>query len=183
MKVSPLSIPGVIAIEPIRHHDDRGYLFEAHRASAFRELGIDTTFIQSVQTVSEASGTVRGLHYQSPPHAQAKLVWAVRGAIFDVALDMRRDSPAFGRHATIELDDQKGTVLYMPAGIAHGFCTLRDDTIVLYKVSAEYHAASAHGILWCDEALEIDWPIARDDAIVSQTDRHHPRWSAVGSPF
>jgi dTDP-4-dehydrorhamnose 3,5-epimerase len=133
--------------------------------------------------MSADRGTIRGLHFQSPPFAQTKLVTVVRGAVFDVAVDIRRGSPTFGRWVSAELDADGLNQLLIPAGFAHGFCTLRPDTLLFYKVDAYYAPAHDHGILWSDPALDIPWPVDPAAAILSDKDRRQPPLSQIETPF
>lgn len=133
--------------------------------------------------MSVEPGTVRGLHYQEPPAAQDKLVTVVQGAILDIAVDIRRGSPTFGQSVAVELRAEEPTQLLVPVGFAHGFCTLRPNTMVLYKVSAPYNAACDRGILWNDPDLAIDWPVAPDAATLSDKDRRQPRLRDIESVF
>lgn len=144
----------------------------AHEAR-FRELGLPD-FVQENQSVSKRSGTVRGLHFQKPPMAQAKLVRVLRGRILDVAVDARSRSASFGRHVAVALSEDDPAWLYVPEGFAHGFCTLTDDVHVLYKMSSYYAPDSESGILWSDPALGIDWPVPDASAILSDKDRELP---------
>jgi dTDP-4-dehydrorhamnose 3,5-epimerase len=162
-----------------KHGDGRGFFCESFKSKDFP--GLD--FVQDNLSMSAAAGTVRGLHFQSPPFAQTKLVTVLRGAIFDVAVDLRRGSPTFGRWVRAELNAETLNQFLIPVGFAHGFCTLAPDTLVLYKVDAYYSPAHDHGVLWNDPALEIDWPVDREAAILSEKDRLLPPLSAVDSPF
>ena len=135
--------------------------------------------MQDNQSLSRAAGTVRGLHFQIAPVAQGKLVRVLRGAIFDVVVDIRRDAPGFGRFASAVLSAENGLQLYVPAGFAHGFCTLEPDSEVFYKVTAPYSPAHERGILWCDPALAIPWPVAPERAVLSDRDRAHPLLAAA----
>ena len=168
MKVHPLSISGVFLVHPDKHKDARGYLSETYNRRDFARAGIDVEFVQDNHSYSRKAGTVRGLHYQAPPHAQAKLVRVLRGRILDVAVDIRKGSPTFGRHVAVELSAENSLQLFIPEGFAHGFCTLEDETEVFYKLSAHHHPASEYGLRFDDPALAIPWPV--DEAIVSAGD-------------
>lgn len=183
LDVRPLSIPDVKLLTPRRFADARGHFTETWNRKAFRAAGIDADFCQDNQSLSTAVGTVRGLHFQKPPHAQAKLVSVLQGAIFDVAVDLRNASPTFGKHVTAELRATDGAQLFVPAGFAHGFCTLEPDTIVQYKVDAHYAPEADAGIFWADESLAIAWPVAADRAHLSPKDLNLPRLEAITSPF
>ena len=167
-------IDGVVEIRPKRHGDARGHFSETYRRSAFAEQGIADEFVQGNSSLSISPGTVRGLHYQLAPHAQGKLVSVLRGAIYDVALDIRKGSPTFGRHVGVTLTAENRTFFYVPVGFAHGFCTLEPDTEVAYGVSAYYSAAHERAILWSDPALGIDWPLPPEGATVSDKDAIAP---------
>ncbi len=169
--VTPLAIPEVCLVSMPRFGDGRGFFSETYNAEAYAAVGIALTFVQDNHSRSAAAGTVRGLHYQSPPFAQAKLVRVVRGRILDVAVDIRRASPTFGQHVTAELSAEAWTQILVPVGFAHGFVTLEPDTEVLYKVSAPYTPAHDHGVLWSDPALAIPWPVTPEAATLSDKDR------------
>lgn len=170
-------------IKPRRFGDERGWFTETYNERAFAKLGIAVPFVQDNHSLSRPAGTVRGLHFQAPPHAQAKLVRCVRGRIFDVAVDVRRGSPTFGRSAAVELSADNGDQLFVPVGFAHGFMTLEPDTEVVYKVSDFYDAGSEGGVLWDDPDLGIAWPLPPDRALLSPKDRELPPLRALASPF
>ncbi len=180
---TPLALPGVVMIRPPRFGDARGYFAETYRKTLYRENGVTDDFVQDNESLSEKAGTIRGLHFQAPPHAQAKLVRVVRGAVYDVALDLRADSPHYGRWCAAELSAAGGEQLYIPAGFAHGFCTLEADTQIAYKVSGYYAPDSEGGLMWDDPALGVDWPDAADAATLSDRDRDWPSWADFESPF
>lgn len=179
----PLALPGVVLIRPPRRRDARGYFTETYQASLYRENGVADTFVQDNESLSQERGTVRGLHFQAPPHAQAKLVRVVRGSVYDVALDLRKDSAHYGRWCAAELSAAGGEQLYVPAGFAHGFCTLEEGAQIVYKVSSYYAPDSEGGLRWNDPALGIGWPDAADPATLSPRDRHWPDWAGFESPF
>lgn len=172
MKLIPTDIEGVLIIEPKLFSDERGYFFEAFNSRRFEELtGIRTAFVQDNESRS-ARGVVRGLHFQLPPHAQSKLVRVVRGRIIDVAVDIRRGSPTFGRYVAVELSDENHRQLFIPRGFAHGFSVLEGDAIVEYKCD-NYYAPEAEGaIRWDDPELAIDWRID-GEVIVSAKDQNN----------
>jgi len=174
LDVIPLSLSGVRLIRAKRYPDTRGYFAETYARRDFAAAGIGQEFIQDNQSGSNARGTVRGLHFQIPPFAQAKLVRVLRGRILDVVVDLRRASPSFGRHLSVELGADTGDQLYVPAGFAHGFCTLVADTEVLYKVDAVYSAEHDRGVNWADPALGIAWPVSEADAVLSPKDAALP---------
>lgn len=167
-------IDGVIEIRPKRIADARGYFFESYKKSALEAEGIEADFIQDNRSLSRAKGTIRGLHFQTNPFAQAKLVSALRGAILDVAVDIRRDSPTFGRHVAVTLSAELGNQLLIPAGFAHGFCTLEPDVEVFYKVTAPYAPQHDRSVRWDDPALAIAWPVAEGEAQLSDKDAKAP---------
>lgn len=183
MKVEPLAIPDVLAITPDRHDDARGYFSVTYSTRDFEQVGIETVFVQDNHSFSIVKGTVRGLHFQTPPHSQAKLVRVVRGAIYDVAVDLRRGSPTFGRFAGRTLDAENRVQLYVPVGFAHGFCTLTGEAEVLYKVTSLYSPDHEAGLFWADPELRIPWPMAPAAARVSEKDACAPRLAAIDSPF
>ncbi len=173
-----LSIPDVRLITPRRFSDDRGWFSET-----FSLRTLDTIFCQDNMSLSVNAGTVRGLHFQRPPSAQAKLVMVLQGRILDVAVDIRRASPTFGQHVAVELSAAEGNQLYIPRGFAHGFCTLEPGTQVMYKVDAFYAPESDAGIFWADPDLAINWPVRVDQAHLSPKDLGLPRLKDIDSPF
>jgi len=182
-RFTPLAIPDVMVIEPPRFTDARGWFSETYNARVFAEQGLEMTFVQDNLSCSAVPGTVRGLHYQSPPFAQDKLVRVLNGRILDVAVDIRRDSSTYGGHVSIELSAADGRALLVPAGFAHGFITREPDTVVSYKVSSLYAPNHDHGIFWADPELGIDWGVFHDDTTVSEKDQHQPSFSEFVSPF
>ena len=183
MKIEPTLIPDVKIIEPARHGDERGFLSEVFKLSALREAGLPTEWNQDNHSRSAAPFTIRGLHFQAPPFAQAKLVRVTRGRILDVAVDLRRSSPTYGRHVAVELSEQNWRQALIPVGFAHGFCTLEPETEVQYKVTAEYNPAYDFGVLWSDGDLAIDWPVSPAKAIVSAKDRTLPAFKSLPTYF
>jgi dTDP-4-dehydrorhamnose 3,5-epimerase len=183
LEVRSLAIPDVKLIRANRSSDDRGYFCETFQRSAFAEQGILCDFLQDNQSCSDRIGTVRGLHFQRPPFAQAKLIRVLSGAIFDVAVDLRRSSPSFGEHVAIELDSESGEQLLVPSGFAHGFCTLQPRTVVFYKVDQVYAPSHDSGVYWADPALAINWPLTASEAHLSPKDRALPRFNQLGSVF
>jgi dTDP-4-dehydrorhamnose 3,5-epimerase len=180
LSVRPLAIPEVRLIVPDRFRDERGYFSETYSRRDFAAAGIDDEFVQDNHSLSTRSGTVRGLHYQLAPFAQAKLVRVARGAMLDVAVDLRRGSPTFGRHVAQTLSAALWSQLFVPVGFAHGFCTLEPDTEVVYKVTAPYSRAHDRGVRWDDSAFAIPWPIAAGEAILSEKDRALPLLRDLG---
>jgi dTDP-4-dehydrorhamnose 3,5-epimerase len=183
MKIEDAGLSGLKLLTPKRIDDGRGFFSETYRHDALAAQGIDLSFVQDNHSLSMSAGVVRGLHFQSPPHAQAKLVRVVRGRILDVAVDIRLGSLTYGRHVAVELSAANWQQLLVPVGFAHGFCTLVDDTEVIYKVSTYYNAAHDHGLAWNDPALGIAWPVSADKAVLSDRDRQHPALAALNSPF
>lgn len=183
MQLEPLELDSVFLMKPRRFEDERGVFFETYRRAVFAEHGLDLDFIQDNFSRSTHPGTVRGLHFQTPPHAQAKLVRCVRGAIRDVAVDLRAGSPTFGRHVAVELSADNGHALFVPAGFAHGFATLEPDCEVAYKVDAYYAPDHDAGLIWNDPALGIDWGVDDADAVLSPKDRALPGWADFETPF
>jgi len=179
LTVEELPLSGVLEITPPRHGDARGYFSEAYNQAAFAEIGVASTFVQDNQSFSRDRGVVRGLHFQTPPFAQAKLVRVLRGAIYDVAVDLRRASPTYGKSVGIVLSAEKGNQLFVPTGFAHGFCTLEPDTEVFYKVDAPYSRDHERGLLWNDPALGIAWPVGAHDAILIERDRKLPPLNGI----
>jgi dTDP-4-dehydrorhamnose 3,5-epimerase len=176
-------IPDVLTITPKRHGDARGWFAETFREDLFRERVGEVRFVQHNRSRSVPKGTVRGLHFQIPPKAQGKLVQCPRGRVLDVAVDLRASSSTFGRHVAVELSAENGRQLWIPAGFAHGFCTLENDCELAYMVTDYYSPAHDRGLRWDDPALGIDWPVAADDAILSPKDRAQPLLSEVGAVF
>lgn len=183
MKISSTEIADVRIVEPVRHGDERGYFSETYNKRAFAAAGIALDFVQDNHSLSRPAGTIRGLHFQLPPFAQDKLVRVVRGAILDVAVDLRRGSPSYGRHVAVTLRASDPRQLLVPIGFAHGFCTLEPDTEVIYKVTNYYSAPHDRGILWNDPALGIAWPVTADRATLSAKDRQLPPLRDIETPF
>lgn len=177
--ITSLSLPAVRLIVPDRFGDDRGFFSESYSRRTLADAGIEDEFVQDNHSLSAQVGTVRGLHYQLPPFAQAKLVRVTRGAILDVAVDIRRGSPTFGQHVAATLSAAAWNQLYVPVGFAHGFCTLEPDTEVIYKVSAYYSRAHDRGIRWNDPELRLAWPVDAAAAILSAKDQIQPRLAEV----
>jgi dTDP-4-dehydrorhamnose 3,5-epimerase len=174
LEVRPLELAGVCEIISGRSTDSRGFFSETYNAPALAKLGIDLAFVQDNHSYSKAAGVLRGLHYQLPPFAQDKLVRVTRGAILDVAVDIRKASPTFGKWLSLELSAEKWNQILVPAGFAHGFVTLLPDTEVLYKVTQPYSRAHDRSIRFDDPAIGIDWRTARDAIILSDKDRAAP---------
>ena len=183
MRVHRFDIDGILLIEPKRFRDRRGFFAETYDAAELANQGVDYGFVQDAQLLSTAAGTVRGLHFQSPPYAQAKLVRVVQGAIQQVAVDMRQGSPTFGRHVSVELSGENALQLLIPEGFAHGCATLRPLTEVAYKVSAADAPACHQGILWNDPFLGILWPVKAQEAVLSDADAALPLLCDIETPF
>lgn len=182
MQVTSLEIPEVRLIAAVRHGDHRGFFSETYSRPAFAAAGIDVDFVQDNHSLSAEAGTVRGLHFQAPPRAQAKLLRVVRGAVFDVAVDLRWGSPTYGRHVSAVISAEAWNQIYVPAGFAHGFCTLEPGTEVLYKVSDVYAPEAEGGLLWNDPELGIAWPEGAG-AVLSERDRGWPRLRDLARVF
>jgi dTDP-4-dehydrorhamnose 3,5-epimerase len=177
----PASLPQLIVLK--RHFDDRGWLSESFHEKRLRDMGITCRFVQDNKSSSKRAATLRGLHFQLPPAAQAKLVSVIRGRILDVAVDIRQGSPTFGRHVSIELSAESERLLYIPVGFAHGYVTLEDDVGVMYKVSDYYAPAHDRGICWNDPDIGIPWPFKEAEIITSDKDRRLPSLKEFASPF
>lgn len=172
MQFSPTDLPGVFLIGLERHEDERGFFARSFCADEFNAHGLDPRVAQCSVSRNRRKGTLRGLHYQAAPHEEAKLVRCTLGGIYDVAVDLRPDSPAFRRWAAFELSSENGLGLYVPAGVAHGFQTLADDSEVFYQISVPYRPELARGVRFDDPAFGIRWPIA--EPIVNARDRTYP---------
>ncbi len=179
IEVEPTALPDVKIIRTKVFADPRGYFVETYNKKAFAAAGIVDEFVQDNFSLSTYVGTIRGLHFQSAPYAQAKLVRVGRGRILDVAVDLRRSSPTFGQHVAVELSCENRLELLVPVGFAHGFCTLEPYTEVSYKVTAHYSAAHDHGLAWDDPALGINWPVEASNAILSDKDTRHPQLATL----
>ena len=175
MKVIEASIPDVKIIVPVKHCDDRGFFSETCNKRALAAAGINLDFVQDNHSLSVDKGTVRGLHFQISPYAQDKLVRVLRGAIFDVAVDLRKGSPTFGKHVTVVISAEEWNQVLIPVGFAHGLCTLDPDTEVFYKVTNYYSPDHDKGLLWNDPKLGIEWPVEPRQAILSEKDSRYPR--------
>jgi dTDP-4-dehydrorhamnose 3,5-epimerase len=180
--VKEFPLAGLRLITPKKFGDNRGFFSETYNAGMLAELGIQDRFVQDNHSLSVEKGTVRGLHYQNPPHAQAKLVRVSRGSILDVVVDIRRGSPTYGQYVAEELSAENWNQLYIPVGFAHGFCTLAEDTELQYKVSDYYSPESDAGILWNDIALNIAWPDFAG-AQLSPKDLALSRFADIDTPF
>lgn len=180
MEILEQRLNGVLLLKPRVFEDPRGYFYESFNADTLKKLGIQDIFIQDNQSFSNAN-VVRGLHFQAPPYAQAKLVRVINGAVIDVVVDIRKGSPTYGEHYAVRLDAQNKLMLYVPKGFAHGFTTLEDNTLFLYKCTEYYNKQSEGGLLWNDSELGIDWGTA--NPILSEKDKVNPSIGIFNSPF
>lgn len=183
MDVVALDIPDVKLLRPRRFADSRGFFSEIYNQRRETAAGIAADFVQDNVSLSHPVGTIRGLHFQFPPKAQAKLVMALRGRVLDVAVDCRKGSPTYGHHVSAVLDAEEWTQILVPVGFAHGFCTLEPDTMVLYKVTTHYAPELDSGILWNDPDLGIAWPVTAEQAVISDKDRTLPRFRDLADQF
>lgn len=183
MRIEPLAITEVKILWPNRFADDRGFFSETWNQRALAEQGLAFDFIQENQSLSKTVGTIRGLHFQAPPRAQDKLVRVVRGRIFDVAVDIRKGSPTYGQWVGAEISAEAWNQILVPAGFAHGFCTLEPDTEVIYMVSDTWSKDHEGAIRWNDPHLAIDWPLPASQAQLSDKDRVAPAFADLDSPF
>jgi dTDP-4-dehydrorhamnose 3,5-epimerase len=188
MEVRETALPGVVVIVPSRFGDERGYFCETWNGAKLAAAGIEHAFVQDNESLSARAGTLRGLHYQAPPFAQAKLVRVARGRVLDVAVDVRRGSASYGRWVAEELSAADGAQLLVPRGFLHGFLTLEPDTLVLYKVDAPYDREADGCVAWDDPDLAIDWSLGRHgleagSLVLSERDRAAPRFADWTSPF
>lgn len=176
-----LKIPDVIIIEPIVFNDARGFFMETYKKSEFFKANIKKIFLQDNQSFSASTGTLRGLHYQLQPYAQDKLIRVVKGSIFDVAVDLRKNSPTYGKWVGVIISAKNKKQLYIPEGFAHGFVTLESNTEVIYKSSKEYAPKYERGIIWNDKTLKIKWPIP--NPILNQKDKNFPTFLEAEKNF
>ncbi len=183
MDIEKTSLEGVLVLTPKRHGDLRGFFAETWNSKLLAQSGIKLDFVQDNHSFSSKAGTIRGLHFQAPPAAQDKLVRCGRGALFDVAVDIRRGSPTYGKWFGTELSFANGRQLLVPAGFAHGFVTLLDDTEIIYKCSDYYAPQTEGALLWNDAGIGIDWGLDLDDAILSDKDAVAPTIAGFDSPF
>lgn len=180
MHVTPTEIPGLLIVQPRIFEDSRGYFFESYNREALASQGINAEFVQDNQSLSQ-KGVLRGLHFQMPPYTQGKLVTVIKGAVLDVAVDLRKGSPTYGKHVAIELTEKNKTMFWVPEGFAHGFVTLEDNTIFSYKCTNFYHKESERSILWNDPEIGIEWGIR--DPLLSEKDIAGLRLEEFDSPF
>ena len=183
MEVIATEIAEVKEIRPVRHGDARGFFSEIFREDVLRQHRIDMPFVQENHSLSVDRGVIRGLHFQIPPMAQAKLVRVAAGSVLDVAVDIRSGSPSYGRHVAVVLSGVAGNQLFVPEGFAHGFCTLEPNTEVIYKVNRYYSPEHDRGLLWNDSALGIAWPVGEGEAVLSDKDRRQPPFAELPALF
>lgn len=183
MQIDTFDIEGPLLITPSRHGDDRGFFSEVFRQDAFEAAAGPAAFVQDNHSVSSVKGVLRGLHFQRPPFAQGKLVRVARGAVFDVAVDVREGSSTYGRHLAVELTAENWRQLWVPPGFLHGFCTLTEETEFLYKVTAFYSAPDDGAVAYADPDIAIDWPLRSDALTLSEKDRAAPRLRDIAPPF
>jgi dTDP-4-dehydrorhamnose 3,5-epimerase len=182
MKITTTAIEGLLIIEPRVFPDDRGYFYESYNKKKFEEAGINHDFVQDNQSFSQ-KGALRGLHGQANPFAQGKLVRVLQGSVLDVAVDIRKNSPTYGQHVTIELSGTNHLQFWVPPGFLHGFVTLEDDTIFTYKVTNFYDKASEIGVIWNDPTLGIGWGVDVKEVLLSPKDEILPSFADFNSPF
>ena len=180
MKITSAPIQDLLIIQPQVFEDDRGYFFESWSKKIFENNGLDFDFVQDNQSMSHR-GVLRGLHFQAPPFAQGKLVRVIKGSVLDVAVDIRANSPTYGKHFSIELNESNKTMFFIPRGFAHGFLTLADNTIFYYKCTHYYNKSSEGTILWNDNQLEIDWKIS--NPLVSEKDKSGTLFKDFITPY
>lgn len=184
MEIHPLALDGVFEIVPKRFGDRRGFFSETYNAETFRKVpGASEAFVQDNHSLSGVAGTLRGLHFQLPPRAQAKLVRVVRGSIFDVVVDIRKGSPSFGRWLGLHVSAEKWNQIFVPRGFAHGFLTLEPDTEVIYKVTDFYSAEHERSIRFDDPAIGVRWPVVASSFVLSDKDRDAPSLADVDTGF
>jgi dTDP-4-dehydrorhamnose 3,5-epimerase len=181
MEFQETSLKGAFLIKPQVFRDERGFFMESYSENDFKKAGVEADFVQDNHSMSTVKGVLRGLHFQLPPHAQAKLVRVTRGAAYDVIVDLRKNSPTFGKWEGSELSAENNYMLYVPRGFAHGFCTLEDHTEFQYKCDNFYAPESDSGIIWNDPTLNIHWPIK--NPVLSEKDKRHQLFENFNSPF
>jgi len=182
VKVTTTKIDGLLILEPRIFPDDRGYFYESYNKQKYADAGIDYDFVQDNQSFSQ-KGTLRGLHGQADPFAQGKLVRVLQGRVLDVAVDIRKNSPTYGEHVTVELSGDNHVQFWVPPGFLHGFVTLEDNTIFTYKVTNFYDKASEIGVIWNDPTLAIGWGVDIKDVLLSPKDELLPSFKDFVSPF
>lgn len=183
IEIEQTKLPGVLVLTPKRFGDERGFFCESWNKARMAEHGIALEFVQDNHSLSQQVGTVRGLHYQTPPHAQAKLVRCGRGALLDVAVDIRKGSPTYAQWVAVELSAENGKQLLVPEGFAHGFATLRPDTEIIYKCTDYYAPDCDRAIAFDDPEIGVDWGLTRDTAVLSEKDAEAVKLSEADTPF
>ena len=183
MKIEKLNIPEVLLITPPKFGDSRGFFSETWSRAKLAPLGFDEVFVQDNQSLSSTPGTIRGLHCQIAPNVQGKLVRVIKGAIWDVAVDIRRGSPTYGQYAAAELSEENWAQLWIPGGFLHGFCTTQPNTEVIYKVTGDYDKAAERAVIWDDPELALPWPVAPGAALLSDKDKALPRLAECDAWF
>jgi len=184
VKFIPQAITDVILIEPVVHNDIRGYFVETYKQKLLYDaLGYQVDFIQDNESKSTSKGVLRGLHFQSPPFAQNKLVRVIKGEVLDIAVDIRRGSPTFGKHISVKLSEKNKKQLFVPVGFAHGFIVLSEEAIFAYKVDAYYSADHEKGIAFNDKEINIDWGFLEKDILLSKTDQNFPNLNSIKNYF
>lgn len=182
MNVIKTPIEGLLIIEPRVFHDARGYFVETYNEQRYREAGVDAMFVQDNQSCS-TYGVVRGLHFQKPPYTQAKLVSCTKGRVLDVAVDLRKESPTYGKWFSVELSEENHRQFYIPRGFAHGFSVLSEQAVFTYKCDNLYHPETEGGLLLSDPDVAIDWQVPEDKRVISEKDTKHPLFKDLISPF
>lgn len=182
MNVIKTPIEGLLIIEPRVFHDTRGYFVETYNEQRYREAGVDAMFVQDNQSCS-TYGVVRGLHFQKPPYTQAKLVSCTKGRVLDVAVDLRKESPTYGKWFSVELSEENHRQFYIPRGFAHGFSVLSEQAVFTYKCDNLYHPEAEGGLLLSDPDVAIDWQVPEDKRVISEKDTKHPLFKDLVSPF
>ena len=180
MRFEKTDIEGLLVVDPLVHKDDRGYFFESYNLKNYKDIGVNINFVQDNQSCSKKN-VLRGLHFQKPPYAQAKLVSVIKGSVLDVVVDIRKESPTYGKNYSVILSSINKKMLFIPEGFAHGFLTLEDDTILSYKCSNFYNKESEDSLLWNDFNLNIEWGIK--DPILSEKDKQAKSFSEFKSLF
>ena len=183
MEIKKTDIDGVLIVEPKVWGDERGYFFESFNAREFAEkTGLNITFVQDNESKSRY-GVLRGLHFQLPPYTQSKLVRCVKGRVLDIAVDIRKGSPTYGKWVSCELTEGNHRQFFVPKGMAHGFCVLSEEAVFQYKCDDFYHPEAEGGIAWNDPDIAVEWPIPAEDISLSERDKHHPSFKEFVSPF
>jgi dTDP-4-dehydrorhamnose 3,5-epimerase len=183
MEIQRTDIPDVLTVRPKKFGDHRGFFSEVFKNDVLKAQGIDEPWSQDNHSFSAARGVLRGLHFQKAPFAQTKLIRVTRGAILDVAVDIRKASPTYGKHVAVELSAENWMQLLIPVGFAHGFCTLTENVEVIYKVTAPYAPDCEGGVMWNDPELGIEWPVSASEVVLAERDKTWPPLASFDSPF